>query len=73
LLTSFGGFLGGAVTAMIYGKRSGRRDACLKNIKEYKHELELIEKQDLTPDARNAAKSLVMKFLKKEEENYKFL
>lgn len=68
-----GGFLGGAVTAMIYGKRSARRKVSLKNIQEYKNDLELIEKEDLTPDARNAAKSLVMKFLKKEEENYDLL
>lgn len=53
------------------GIEIGRKEELLKRIQEYRDELEAIEEEDLTPDAKNATKSRVMKFLNKEEEAYK--
>ena len=77
-LTFIGGLLGGVSVVGFFCKQAGkkegieigRKEEILKRIQEYKEELKVIEREDLTPDAKNAAKSRVIKFLNKEEEAY---
>jgi hypothetical protein len=73
IITSLLGlFAGFGVTAMIYGKEEGKKQEVLKNIKEYKMQLEEIERRP-DDDVKTELKAIFEQYLAKANYDYNLL